>query len=105
MRPIRDMPGAKQATDKREKSQNTSKGVKCIMFKTDSVRFSIDALVKADILKVSADTTSEMFDRIKNIELSTDEVQKLQPMTDYVGVTEEDRQICCFRQIPQTRQR
>lgn len=70
------------------------------MLRADSIKFSIDALVKAGTLKVAADTTGDMFDRIKSIELGTDDVLKLKSLSAYIGVTGEFEKVIRTFRVP-----
>lgn len=57
------------------------------------MKCTIDSLVKSGHLKVASDTDSSMYDRIKNIELSFDSFRTASPLIEFVGVTEEFKNV------------
>jgi len=54
---------------------------------------SIGALVQSGQLKVAAGTEPDMFDRIKDIEITASEFSQIKGMIEYVGVTEEFKNV------------
>ncbi len=60
---------------------------------TNELKCSLGALVSGGQLQVAAGTDADLFDRIKNIEVSIGEFNQMKDVVKYVGVTEEFKKV------------